>query len=61
MNNEGGTLKISLPGNRMKFVVSNGSGKFDTPNPYGDPQKPKNYEINGPGNYILEGGNLTKL
>lgn len=62
MENDDGTRKIlSVPGNRMKFVVTNGLGKFDTPNPYGDPHKPKNYEINEPGCYILEAGNLRRL
>jgi len=62
MEDEGGTRKIlSVPGTRMNFVVTNGLGKFDTPNPYGDPHRPKNYEINEPGCYILEAGNLCRL
>jgi hypothetical protein len=61
MEDDHGTRKISVPGNRMKFVLTNGLGKFDTPNPYGDPHQPKNYEINGPGSYKLEAGKLTRL
>ena len=60
-NSTNSRKKISVPGRHMKFVVTNGLGKFDTPNPYGDPNQPKNYEINEPGEYLLEAGNLTKL
>jgi hypothetical protein len=61
-DDDSGTRKIlTVPGKHMKFVVTNGLGKFDTPNPYGDPHKAKNYEINGPGSYILQGGELRKL
>ena len=52
---------LSVPGKRMKFVTTNGMGKFDTPNPYGEPEKPKNYAIEDSGTYLLEGGKVTRL
>lgn len=52
---------LAVPGQHMKFVVTNGMGKFDTPNPYGEPDRPKNYQIDGPGTYLLEGGHITRL
>ena len=50
---------VSVAGSNMRFVLTNGAGKFDTPNPYGDPHKPKNYSIDAPGMYLLEGGEVT--
>lgn len=48
-------------GNRLEFVLTNGSGKFDSPNPYGEPGHPKNYVIEAPGVWELEGGKLRRL
>ena len=56
-----GRKVLSVPGQRMKFVLTNGLGKFDTPNPYGEPGRPQNYEVDAPGTYLLQGGHVVKL
>ena len=48
-------------GGRMEFVLTNGSGKFDTPNPYGEPGRPKNYVIEEAGTWELHAGQLRRL
>lgn len=56
-----GRKLLSVPGKKIRFVVNNGLGKFDTPNPYGEPGRPQNYEAAGPGTYLLQGGRVVKL
>ena len=58
---QAGWKTLQVPGNAMKFVLTNGKGQFDTPNPYGEPNKPRNYEIHEPGSYLLQSGQLSKL
>lgn len=53
-----GTKVFKIQGNRMEFVLTNGSGKFDTPNPYGEPGRPRNYVIDHSGTWELINGNL---
>jgi negative regulator of replication initiation len=55
-----GKKVLSLDGNRIEFVVNNGSGDWDTPNPYGS-STIKNYVIDSPGVYVLKAGQLRKL
>jgi hypothetical protein len=53
---------VTLPNcGNVEFVLTNGLGKFDTPNPYGEPEKPKNYVITLPGVYELRDGQLHRL
>lgn len=57
-----GKKVVALPNCRnVEFVMTNGLGKFDTPNPYGEADKPKNYVINAPGMYELRNGQLHRL
>lgn len=58
---ENGRKVFKICGHRMEFVLTNGTGKFDTPNPYGEPNKPRNYLIDGPGIWELKRGDLTRI
>ena len=41
--------------------MTNGEGQFDSPNPYGESSKPKNYTVTGPGRWLLKNGSLRQL
>ena len=56
-----GTKVLQVRGDRMEFVLNNGAGKWDVPNPYGTDQACKNYIVDGPGHYRLQSGKLIKL
>ena len=47
-------------GNSLEFVLNDGSGQWDTPDPYGGSQT-KNYTISAPGMYRLEAGKITHV
>lgn len=42
-------------------MLTNGEGIFDTPNPYGESSKPRNYTIDAPGTWQLTCGVVCKL
>jgi hypothetical protein len=48
-------------GSRLEFVLTNGEGKFDTPNPYGEAALPPNYVIPEPGTWRLKSGRLERV
>ena len=54
-------LAVLQEGAELQFVMTNGEGKFDTPNPYGEASKPRNYAIREPGTWLLKDGSLRKL
>lgn len=53
-----GVKTISIEGSRMEFVMNNGENDWDSPGRFSD--KPRNYEISGPGSYRLKSGRLEK-
>lgn len=55
------TKVLQIRGNRLEFVLNNGGGQWDTPNPYGADQAHNNYVIDAPGTYRLQAGKLGKL
>ncbi len=55
-----GKKVLRVDGNRVEFVVNDGSGDWDTPNPYGNSDV-KNYRVDSPGVYVLKSGQLRKL
>jgi hypothetical protein len=56
-----GRRVIALPAAaRVEFVLTDGGGKFDSPNPYGEPGRPKNYVAEA-GAYFLKKGRLERL
>jgi hypothetical protein len=56
-----GRRVIALPAAaRVEFVLTDGGGKFDSPNPYGEPGRPKNYVAKA-GSYFLRSGRLERL
>ncbi len=55
-----GSKVLQVTGNRIDFVLNDGAGQWDTPDPYGSSQN-KNYTIDCPGQYRLQGGRLSKL
>lgn len=56
-----GKKVATIPCRRLEFVMTNGVGKFDTPNPYGETDKPKNYVIDMPGMYELKSGKVHRV
>lgn len=54
-----GHKAISVPAGSVEFVVTNGDGKWDTPDPYSGGKS--NYEIHGAGRYILARGKITRV
>lgn len=55
-----GSKMLQIRGNRVEFVLNDGAGQWDTPDPYGGSQT-KNYVINAPGEYRLAAGRITKV
>ena len=51
-----GSKVVTVEGNNVEFVVTNGEGGWDTPNPAAGP----NYRIDGPGVYLLKSGSISK-
>lgn len=51
---------MQVRGNKIEFVLNDGSGQWDTPDPYGAGQS-KNYRIDTPGTYRLKDGRVSKL
>ena len=58
--NLAGHKVMQVRGTRLEFVLNDGSGQWDTPDPYGAGQA-KNYHINTPGTYKLKDGKLTSF
>lgn len=52
---------LQVRGTRLEFVLTNGDGQWDTPDPYGTNQANRNYVINAPGSYRLLSGKLSKV
>ncbi|KAL3141829.1 hypothetical protein ABBQ32_004501 [Trebouxia sp. C0010 RCD-2024] len=55
-----GCKVLQVRGNELEFVLNDGAGQWDTPDPYGSSQT-KNYIINTPGKYRLEAGEISQL
>lgn len=55
-----GAKVMQVRGHRLEFVLNDGAGQWDTPDPYGSSQN-KNYTISAPGRYRLQAGSLDKL
>ena len=55
-----GVKVLQVRGDSLEFVLNDGAGQWDTPDPYGSSQT-KNYTINAPGTYKLVAGSVTKL
>ena len=51
---------VQVRGNQLEFVLNDGAGQWDTPDPYGSSQT-KNYTISTPGTYKLEAGEISKV
>jgi len=51
---------LQVRGHSIEFVLNDGAGQWDTPDPYGSSQN-KNYTVDSPGKYRLQGGRLNKL
>lgn len=58
-NQDHNAKNIIIEGRKVEFVMTNGENDWDSPGRYTD--KPKNYEINGPGTYRLKSGKIEKL
>lgn len=43
----------------IEFVLNNGQGEWDRPNPFSE--KPGNYWIDAPGEYLLKNGRVQRL
>ena len=52
---------LQVRGNRLEFVLTNGDGQWDTPDPYGTNQANRNYVIDAPGSYLLQSGKLSNV
>ena len=52
---------LQVRGTRLEFVLTNGDGQWDTPDPYGTNQANRNYVIDAPGSYRLLSGKLGKV
>lgn len=52
---------LQVRGTRLEFVLTNGDGQWDSPDPYNTNQANKNYVIDAPGSYRLESGKLNKV
>jgi protein-tyrosine-phosphatase len=48
---------VTVDEKKIEFVVNNGEGDWDTPDPYGGGQK--NYKITAPGTYVLRSGKVV--
>ena len=55
-----GSKVLKVRGNRLEFVLNDGAGQWDTPDPYGSSQT-KNYNISTPGRYRLEAGEISQI
>ena len=55
-----GCKVLQVRGNQLEFVLNDGAGQWDTPDPYGSSQT-KNYMISTPGKYMLEAGAVSPL
>ena len=55
-----GSKVLQVRGNRLEFVLNDGAGQWDTPDPYGSSQT-KNYIISTPGTYRLEAGAICQI
>lgn len=55
-----GCKVLQVRGHSVEFVLNDGAGQWDTPDPYGSSQN-KNYTVDSPGKYRLQGGRLKKL
>ena len=55
-----GSKVVQIRGNRLEFVLNDGAGQWDTPDPYGGSQT-KNYTINAAGQYRLEAGQVSQI
>ena len=51
---------LQVRGTRLEFVLNDGAGQWDTPDPYGSSQS-KNYIISTPGKYRLEAGEIRQV
>jgi hypothetical protein len=56
-----GSKVLTIEANSVEFVLNNGANDWDTPNPYGLKDKPKNYVVRSPGSYRLRSGKLERL
>lgn len=56
-----GAKMITVPGYRLEFVINDGGADWDSPNPWGEEGRPKNYVADGPGIWRLKNGKLNKL
>ena len=59
-HNLSGSKVLQVRGNQIEFVLNDGAGQWDTPDPYGSSQN-KNYQVDAPGKYRLQGGKLERL
>jgi hypothetical protein len=50
---------IAIEGTKLEFVMNNGENDWDSPGRFMD--KPKNYQIDAPGNYKLKSGKLERV
>lgn len=55
-----GCKVLQVRGHSIEFVLNDGAGQWDTPDPYGSSQN-RNYTVDSPGKYRLQGGRLNKL
>lgn len=54
-----GSKVLQIRGNHLEFVLNDGAGQWDTPDPYGGSQT-KNYTIETAGQYRLEAGKVSQ-
>lgn len=51
---------LTVPGQRMEFVINDGGNDWDKPNPWEGGGK-GNYVIDSPGTYRIKNGKVTRL
>lgn len=52
---------LQVSGTRLEFVLTNGDGQWDSPNPYNTDGVNKNYVVDAPGRYTLKSGIITEI
>ena len=55
-----GSKCLQIRANCLEFVLNDGAGQWDTPDPYGSSQT-KNYVIDTPGKYRLKAGKISQV
>ncbi|GBF90668.1 hypothetical protein Rsub_03240 [Raphidocelis subcapitata] len=56
---DGSCRSVTVPAQRLEFVMNNGQGEWDSPGRYSD--APGNYQADAPGTYKLKSGRLERL